>query len=142
MAGISKARAQDLLKYRDVLRQEYQKNSEDFDKLILSLASGSLGISAGFLKQIVPNPRPETLPLLVAGWALMALSLIAIVLSYLWAIEARKDLIDQIDKAVETKKEPRWKVSGLASKLSTWSAAALILGIVLYLTFAVMNMFA
>ena len=140
MAGLSQARIKDLLKYRDVLRGEYQKNSEDFDKLILSLASGSLGISAGFLKQIVPDPRADTLPLLVAGWALMALSLVAIVLSYLWAIESRKDLIEQIDKAVETKKEPKWKIKGIASKLSTWSAVALILGIIFYLAFAAVNM--
>ncbi|MCL5429658.1 MAG: hypothetical protein M1347_07680 [Chloroflexi bacterium] len=141
MKGLSEQRKSQLLQYRDVLRQEYQKNSEDFDKTILSLASGSLGISAGFLNQIVPDPQPGTMPLLVIAWALMAASLIAIVLSYLQAIDCRKKLIEQIDQAVQSHHEPKWKISPAATRLSLASAACLILGIGFYLAFAAWNLF-
>ncbi|MCL5429034.1 MAG: hypothetical protein M1347_04420 [Chloroflexi bacterium] len=138
--GSKKSRRDELLEHRSTLMDEYQKTSEGFDRTIITLASSALGISVAFLNDIVPERDPNTLPILGAAWILIGLSLAAIVFSFLFAIKSRKSAIRDIDLVLRGGTEKETKYPRTATALSWVSAITLILGIFLYLVFAVMNL--
>jgi hypothetical protein len=58
----------DLSDYRKHLQTAEQKSQEDFDKTVLSLSGGALGISFIFLKDVI-GPNPVVSPnLLFTAW--------------------------------------------------------------------------
>ena len=44
-------------------------DAEHYDKWLLTLSGGALGISIAFLKDIAKTPDPATLPCLITAWA-------------------------------------------------------------------------
>jgi len=138
---INDNRRDELIEFRNALMDEYQKNSEAFDKTIITLASAALAFSVTFLNDIVPNPIIWTYALIFASWISFGLSLVIIVLSYLMAIKTREDTIKQIDKNLSAGKENyNWRISRSATRLSWFSAGALFLGIFFYIIFAISNL--
>lgn len=134
-------RREELLEHRKTLTLEYQKTSEEFDKTIITISSASLGISLAFLKDIVPFPLEWTYPILFLGWLFLILSLVAIVFSFLVAIRLREQTIETIDLELRTGKQGKVKPSRLATTLSWVSGASLVLGILFYLIFAIVNLY-
>jgi hypothetical protein len=64
----------DLSEYRKHLQAAEQKSQEDFDKTVLSLSGGALGISFVFLKDVI-GPNPIVQPnMLFAAWVAWGIS--------------------------------------------------------------------
>lgn len=82
------------LEERKILIEALREGSRTFDKAILTLASGSFGFSIAFIKDIVPNPLSNTLWLLGCSWVLFSLSIIIILLSFIFSQNACKAQID------------------------------------------------
>ena len=63
-----KTRSTEMAKYREWLVVAEQKSQENFDKTVLTLSGGALGISFAFLKDIV-GPQPIILSVfLLTAW--------------------------------------------------------------------------
>jgi hypothetical protein len=65
--------------------------SQDHDKAILTLASGTLALSATFVHDIAPNPVGCSVALLIVSWVALVASIVFIVLSYQasqWTMQA------------------------------------------------------
>jgi hypothetical protein len=65
--------AQDLAEWRQWLAEKHHAASQDYDKAVMTLAGGALGLSLAFVKDIAPDP--EDTWALVGAWALFAASL-------------------------------------------------------------------
>lgn len=83
---------------RKILVESLQKGSQSFDKAILTLASGSFGLTIIFLRDIVPIPYENTKWLLHYSWSLFALTILLILISFL---TSQKACLRQIDNAYE-----------------------------------------
>ena len=68
---------------RDHLNEASLKNSEQFDKAILSLSSAGLALSLSFTQLIKPISEAEHLWLLRVSWVFFGLSIISTVISFL-----------------------------------------------------------
>jgi hypothetical protein len=68
---------------RDHLNDASIKNSEQFDKAILSLSSAGLALSLSFTKFVKPISEAEHLWLLHSSWLCFGLAIIATVISFL-----------------------------------------------------------
>lgn len=68
---------------RDHLDDASLKNSEQFDKAILSLSSAGLALSLSFTKFIKPLAEAENIFLLKISWILFGLAIIATVISFI-----------------------------------------------------------
>jgi hypothetical protein len=68
---------------RKSLVEGEKTTADNFDKNILTLAAGALGISLVFLEKIAPEPNPKTLIYLYLSWASLVSSLLAILSSQL-----------------------------------------------------------
>lgn len=56
---------------------------QSFDKAILTLSAGALGISITFINQIAPNPIPDTKCLIISAWIFFSLSVFLTLISFL-----------------------------------------------------------
>lgn len=86
--------------YRTHLITAEQKAQEDFDKTVVSLSGGALGISFAFLKDIVGNHPIAHKGLLFTAWISWGLSISLVLSSYFTSHLALCKSIDQIDNAV------------------------------------------
>jgi hypothetical protein len=71
----------------DADRVELDKNRLDaiskYDKYMITLSSGALGLSILYMEKVAHDPRPETFTLLELSWFLFACTLVAMILSFL-----------------------------------------------------------
>jgi hypothetical protein len=68
--------------YRRHLVDARQKSQESYDKTVLSLSSGSLGVSFAFLKSVVGSGPHSTTILLFSAWTFWAISATVVLTSY------------------------------------------------------------
>ena len=84
--------------YRNLLIAAEQKSQDDYDKTIVSLSGGALGISLIFIKDIVGTADPVLVWTVITAWALWASSLTSVVISYFLSHLALRKAIAQTDK--------------------------------------------
>ncbi len=124
------------LTYRDWLVKAHHTASQDFDKALMTLAGGALGISLAFIHDVAPHPHSKWL--IATGWGSLALSLLLIITSYLTSQEALWQAIGAVDNP---DKEPRPDRFGRATAVINWaSAGCFIIGVVFVVIFAVYSL--
>ena len=125
--------------YRNGLVETQRKLNESYDKLIITLAGGSLALSITFLKDIIGSSEINLPYLLLIAWGLFIVSLASILCEILFGIKAHKKAIQQIDNDT-IRKEKVGGNSSLLSSASHWIASiSLILGLLFISTFAFFN---
>jgi hypothetical protein len=118
--------ADQLADYRKWLVAAEQKSQEDFDKTVLALSGGALGISFVFLKDVV-GPQPIVLPgFLLAAWLTWAFSTFAVLTSYYLSHLALRRAISQVDDGTIYKQPP-------GGAFACWTAALNAIGAILFL---------
>ncbi len=71
-----------------------QSSFEKSDELIVTISSAFLGLSVGFVKDIVPLQRSIWMPLLVLSWFCFFVAILTNFVSHFWARNAIEDQID------------------------------------------------
>jgi hypothetical protein len=131
---------EDLKEYRSSLLQTVQKLNESYDKLIITLSGGALGLSFAFLKDVIKENQIQYHGLLIAAWGFFIMSLTSVLMSLLFGIAANKKAVKQVDAGKIYEEEP----GGIFSKLTTWlhysGTGLLIIGLGFITTFAYINM--
>lgn len=72
-------------KYREHLYRLEQKAQESFDKSVLSLSGGALGVSFAFTQHFLGTPPYRLQLLLVLAWLAWAASILAILASFFFS---------------------------------------------------------
>lgn len=83
--------------YRDLLIAADQKASEAYDKTIMTLSGGALGLSITFMKDIIGASKRVSVCRLEASWICLTLSLLLILTSMLFSQWALRKTITQVD---------------------------------------------
>ena len=126
--------------YRQWLVAAEQKAQEDFDKTVLALSGGALGISFVFVKDIVgSNPIHQT-NWLVLAWVAWALSTFAVLASFFLSRQALRRAIEQCDDGTIFCQPP----GGFFSKATRWlnasGAVLFFMGVCLMAAFVYKNL--
>src|SRR6202035_1718186 len=66
------------LEERKLLIDLQNQACQSFDKTVITLAGGALGLSITFIQQIAPHPSLATLPFLAWAWGSLVLALLVI----------------------------------------------------------------
>jgi len=131
--------SEEMRDYRNWLVAADQKASEAYDKAVMTLAGGALGLSLTFVKDIVKSPRPESLWRLETSWGCLTMSLAFILVSMLFSQWALRRAIRQVDEF----SLPRTRVGGifasLTATLNILSGLAFLGGIALLAWFSIGN---
>ena len=129
-----------LKNYRSRLELLEQKAQEDFDKTVLSLSGGALGISFAFVKDIVGSDITTNPLLLFLSWLCWGLSVMFVLISYYTSHLALRKAIEQVD----TEKIHDSQPGGIADRVTAFCNALggilFIAGVVLISTFVWLNL--
>jgi hypothetical protein len=111
----------------------HQKATDSFDRAIMTLSAGALAISITFVHDVAPHPRHTSV--LGFSWLCFALSLLLILWSFLTSERVVVRMVNQLDAEVDN--IPPGKLTDWAN----WaSAATFILGVILLVIFAWLNL--
>jgi hypothetical protein len=120
--------------YRQWLVEAHHTASRDFDKAVMALAGGALGVSIAFVRDVAPHPQHVWA--LGVSWTLFGLSLLLIFVSLLTSQSALLHGIKRVDRPPE---EAVRDVFGVLTTVLNWSAGGtfiagvgFLVGFVLY----------
>lgn len=110
--------------YRGLLTRTEQESQADFDKGVLALSGGALGLSFAFTKDIVGTTNINHVCYLTAAWIAWALSSTVVLLSFFTSQLALRKAIKQLDAGVIGMERPGgwWDAS-----TSTFNVVGLLL---------------
>ncbi|QLQ26193.1 MAG: hypothetical protein HZT41_16260 [Dechloromonas sp.] len=129
-----------MAEYRKWLVAAEQKSQEDFDKTVLALSGGALGISFAFLKDIL-GPQPIVLSgFLLAAWFAWAFSTFSVLISYYLSHLALRRAIGQVDDGTIFKRPPGGVFACLTAILNGTGAVLFLVGVCCITVFAVANL--
>jgi len=126
--------------YRNHLSSARENASRDYDKALLTLASGALGISLVFVHDVAPHPRNTAW--LGWSWAMFGLSLLCVVASLLTSQSALRHAIQAIDDeeadAYDTADQSRY--ASWTAGLNISAGATFLGGVAFLIVFAFHNL--
>lgn len=125
--------------YRKHCVEARQKAQVDFDKILLVLAGGALGLSLTFVKEVLgANVVPSSKFLLGSGWVLLVASLLAVLASFCASRYALGSTIKRLDGGDRKAHVGRWATC--TEILNIAGGALFIAGISLVVWFACVNL--
>jgi hypothetical protein len=130
--------------FRQSLEQTYYQASRDYDKAVLTLSAGALGISIAFVRDLAPSPHPATKVWLGSAWVFLGVSLLSTLISLLTSQYALRRSITQVDAMIRkdetaTRERPGGRLGAVTRTLNICSALALVVGIFFLAKFALAN---
>jgi len=117
-------------KYRSQLETLEQKAQDDFDKTVLSLSGGALGISFAFVKDIVDFTSATNSILLFLAWMSWGLSVLLVLVSYFTSHLALRKAIKQVDSGSIRTSKPGGTADTLTEICNALGGLLFIIGVV------------
>jgi hypothetical protein len=118
----------------------HAKQSDAFDKAVLTLSGGALGVSMTFIHQIVQSPSVGSLWILGMAWSAFACSILAILISLLTGQWAINKAIQQIDaNTIHDERAGLWYAQ-VTSGLNITACGMFVLGVGLMAWFCLENL--
>jgi len=126
---------------RKSLIDALQDQLRSFDKYILTLSAGTFGLSLLFINQIAPNPRPDTLFLLIGAWCAFGISILSTLVSFQLSRKACLKQIDIIEAIMRGDLGNNNNIYTKVTNVLNWLSMFLfLLGIALLLIFCAQNL--
>jgi hypothetical protein len=129
-----------LKEYRNHLVSAGQKAQEDFDKTVITLSGGALGISFVFIKDYLGENPIKDHCYLIASWVCWGLSVTVILVSYYFSIIALKKAIDQVDANTIGQERPGKVFSILTAICNALGGLLFLIGVVCIIVFVKSNL--
>ena len=84
--------------YRNQLLESEQKIGESYDKTLITLSGGALGLTITFIKDIVNTDKIYCITLLISSWIAWIVSLMSLLAALYFAQFAYRKTIKQLDE--------------------------------------------
>lgn len=136
-----KTRAEELHdEYRRKVWEDSTSQSESFDRYLLTLSGGALGLSLTFLKDVIPLRSAVCVPLLIISWGWFILCILVTLVSFRISIRALEKMVPYLNEFyLEGNAEAfNQHLESLWTKAVDWCAYAGIICFVLGLVFTMM----
>ena len=135
-ASVREPESADLREYRSQLIEAEHAAQASYDRTVLALSGGALGLSITFVDKFIGDAVSSGNGLLLASWILWALSLSCILVShYLSALSMRKAL-HQLDAGLIRDEHPGGWFDGATAVLNPIGGALFLTGVVTMILFA------
>lgn len=121
--------------YRRLLQELENKAQEEYDKTVILLSTGALGISFTFIKDIVHLDGAIMIHFLVGAWICWALSTTSVLYSFYSSKKAMTKAIKDFDENKDDmNNSDRW-----TTILNFWSGAFFVIGLIFMIVFVKNN---
>jgi hypothetical protein len=129
-----------IAEYRGLLTSTEQQSQSEFDKAVLALSGGGLGISFTFLKDFIGMANAVHFCVLIAAWSCWALSSTSILFSFYTSILAQRRAIKQLDKGTIGMERPGGWWDFATNTLNLGGLLLFVSGLVLMVIFLSCNL--
>lgn len=130
----------ELREHRQHLILAEQKAQDDYDKAVLALSGGGLGVSMAFIEKVIGEGEMLRPGFLSTAWLFWAASIAAVLLSYFLSRHALRCAISQVDGARPELRRIGGKMSLATETCNVVSGVGFVAGAVLIAIFAVQNL--
>ena len=117
--------------------------SERFDRWVITLSAGALGLSITFVKQIAPKPKAATVWCLGLSWIAFGITLLLMLLSLILsqsALRRQREILDADYRELEGARDDK-NIPAVYTNYLNWASVVLfIVGVVLLGTFTILNL--
>src|SRR5260221_10211621 len=131
---------EELTSYRNHIAEAGEKAQENFDKTVLALSGGALGVSLTFVEKFVGTRKILSPSELYWAWILWSVSLLLVLVSYFSSVRALR----HTSKASYTGKVYNQRPGGAWSIATEWlniaGAVCFIAGLALLISFVGRNL--
>lgn len=118
--------------YRKDLQAMEQRSQESFDKTLVSLAGGALGVSFAFVHKFLVAGQARAAGMLLSAWLFWVLSLALVLTSHYISVLAHRKAVAEVDLNILQ----RGKAGGRWDSVLVWLNPAAGLAFVVGLVFA------
>lgn len=132
--------ADELDDYRKHLATAEQKAQEEFDKAIIALSGGGLGVSFTFIDKFVKPGPPVDVPLLYYAWISWAASILVVFASYFCSIRALRRALKQAFEGSVYSHTPGGRWAAATEFLNIAGAILFVIGLLLIILFVRRNL--
>lgn len=129
-----------LREYRAHLVTAYQKAIEDYDKSIMSLSGGALGISFAFVKDFIGTGTVVNRSILFSAWICWGVSVTSVVASFFISHLSLRYAIKQVDTGVVYQQSPGGLYSRITAFLNAFGGLLFLIGVILIALFVWQNL--
>lgn len=123
------------LSYRDMLQKLEQESQNSYDKAVLTLSGGALGISFAFIKDVVGTKPITNQAYLLTAWILWGISILSILFSFYFSNLALRKAVDQLDKG----DQPSNWYDTITAVLNVAGGVLFLLGVIFIVVFVSFN---
>ena len=124
--------------HRALLQRTAQKSWESYDRTVLTLSGGALGISFAFIKDAIGDSPINESWILILGWSCLALSMGVVLFSFFAAGKANERAVVQFDAQKEEATGGFW--NSVTSFCNPLSGILLISGVLFVISFVSQNL--
>lgn len=135
-----KEKRKEYLEIRQGYDKEKSQQTEVLDKYILTISTGSFGLSLLFVEKLIKGIINEP-KLLICSWIMFSLSIISSLLSFIFSKSAFSKTIEEYDKMYkDSDYKFKMPIQDFFTKVANWYAFGfLIAGFVFIILFAYYN---
>ena len=130
--------------YRETVQKMERESQTLYDKAVLTLSGGAFYVSFSFVSEFIKDGNIQACWLLGFAWVGWVLSMLLILLSFLFSTRALRQTVHQFDEDSEERKQNLKCLGGIWTLLTqccNWgSCLSFISGVVLMCIFAFKNM--
>lgn len=142
--NIEKPSDKDII-YKDFsksLESIVNKSTDDFEKQLSFISAGALALSLTFMDKLVVNLNQSSCRwLLVAGWTLLAFTLILNLISHLVSAHLHNKTLKEIQENDDSYYEKAYKRNNRISFINYISIITLVLGLFSIIIFSSLNLY-
>jgi MFS family permease len=129
-----------IAEYRGLLTKTEQESQAEFDKTVLALSGGALGLSFAFLTDIVGPERMVHSGYLLWSWIFWGSSSAAVLLSFFTSQLAIRKAINQLDNKKIGMERPGGICDALTAGLNLSGLVCFLLGLLMMIIFLNYNL--
>ena len=126
--------------YRKTLIELEQKIGEGYDKTLIALSGGALGVTITFIKDIVGESKIIFSGLALTAWSAWALSLSCLLAAFYFGTRAYRYAIQKLDEGKLNSANPGGIYSTITNCLNVIGGVSFISGVILFVWFAYRNL--
>ena len=127
-------------KYREMLQALEHESQRAYDKTVLTLSGGALGVSFAFVKDIIGEAPIVWKAFLLASWVFWGLSVTCVLLSFFLSQRALHKAIDEVDEKIDEGKTPKNYYDTMTRVLNVLGGFLFFTGVISMVVFAAKNM--
>ena len=128
-----------LAKYRQFFVESERTAQEHYDKAVLTLSGGALGVSFAFMREVIGPGAVQAEHLLFWSWASWGTSITAILFSYYFSHLALRKAISQTDLQVVQYVRPGGYHDAITATLNAAGGLLFLAGVVMMIWFVYLN---